>query len=117
MKYLKYFESINSDKYVVDWYKVEPEIEAKLPYKEGDFVEVHVGFYGGKPTGHFDDIHEIRQILFVRWTDRNEHTDISTIAYATKDIYNSENYHFEVGEDDIVRKVDDWEVDALKYNL
>jgi len=104
------------DKFLFDWQKIDPETKAKLPYKEGDFVEVHVGYYGERPAGRPDDIHKNMQIISVRWYSKEDH-DIDKVTYAVKDIGADDEDHFELGEIDIVRKLKDYEVEAEKYNL
>ena len=110
MKYLKYFE--DSDKFLFDYEKLKPEVKAKLPYKEGDYVEVHVGYNGERPTGRPDDIHDIMQIVYIR---KNE--DDENVTYAVHWIGYPDDNYFECDEYDIIRKVEDYEVDALKYNI
>lgn len=104
------------DNLLFDWQKIDPKIKATLTYKEGDFVEVHVGYNGERPTGKPDDIHNTMQLIYVRWYSR-EDKDVNKVIYGVKDIGADDEESFEVFDQDIIRKLEYYEVEAEKYNL
>lgn len=102
------------DRFLFDYQKVPKETQEKLPYKIGDYIELHTSNFGGEPTGNPTlDIHDYFEIIFVRWYD-DEKEDV---VYGIKEIGASDDYYFETDKKYIVRKVTKVEIDAKKYNL
>jgi len=103
---MKYLESYG-DRYLFDDQKVDKYIKDNLKYKEGDTV------YIKRLSHNKDDCYEgIVEIIFVR-----KFSFKFKFIYGVTQLGQNPDYYFEIDECDIIRKVKDYEISTIKYNL
>jgi hypothetical protein len=90
MKYIKFFEKKN------------------LKYKLGDYIEVRI--FGG-------DLEIMKIIMFRKNFEGMIYDYGCEMLDKDIDLYDIYEYPFPVQEEQIIRKIEEYEIDAKKYNL
>ena len=105
------------ERFLLDWQKVPEDEQQKLPYKVGDYIELHTTNFGGAPTGNPTlDIYGNFEIIYVRYVSVKEN-NVKKITYGIKDIGDDDEEYFETSPKYIIRKVPEIEIEANKYNI